>query len=155
MKMKRIICSIGIVGLVLGLANFVMPGEEPKIDSSGKGLKGVFQVAQPPAPKVIYQASLPVVVKAGDYDLLTVVQDFPPGSGVPPHFHGGYVLVTVLNGEMTLKEKGRERIIRSGESWTENPGDLHSVVNAGATAARVVVNILLPKGAEATTIIKQ
>jgi quercetin dioxygenase-like cupin family protein len=48
---------------------------------------------------------------------------------------------------MTLKEKGSERIIRSGESWTENPGDMHSVVNTGTTTARVVVNILLPKGA--------
>ncbi len=69
--------------------------------------------------------------------------------------HGGYVLVTVLNGEITLKTESGEKMIKAGESWTENPGAVHSVVNAGDATARVVVNILLPKGAEATTIIKQ
>lgn len=71
------------------------------------------------------------------------------------HIHGGHVLVTVLQGEMTLTDKAGEKIVRAGESWTEGPGDQHSVVNAGTTAARVVVNMLLPKGAEPTTIIKQ
>jgi quercetin dioxygenase-like cupin family protein len=108
-----------------------------------------------PGPTTAYQAKFPITLQGGEYDLQTIIMDFPQGAGVPKHVHGGYVLVTVLNGEMTLKEKDRERIIRAGESWTENPGDLHSVVNAGAIAARVVVNILLPKGAEATTIIKQ
>ena len=74
---------------------------------------------------------------------------------MPTHMHGGYVLVTVLHGEMTLKEKGTERIMKVGESWTENPGNQHSVVNAGTAVARVVVNMLLPKGAEFTTIIKK
>ncbi len=108
-----------------------------------------------PGPTTVYQARFPTTLQGGEYDLQTIIMDFPQGASVPKHVHGGYVLVTVLNGEMTLKEKGSERIIKSGESWTENPGDLHSVVNAGAITARVVVNILLPKGAEATTIIKQ
>ena len=108
-----------------------------------------------PSPTAAYQAKFPITLQGGEYDLQTIILDFPQGAGVPKHVHGGYVLATVLNGEMTLKDKSGERIIRTGESWTENPGDLHSVVNAGATAARVVVNILLPKSAEATTIIKQ
>jgi len=108
-----------------------------------------------PGPSAAYQAKFPITLRGGEYDLQTIILDFPQGAGVPKHVHGGYVLATLLNGEMTLKDKSGERIIRTGESWTENPGDLHSVVNAGATAARVVVNILLPKGAEATTIIKQ
>lgn len=70
------------------------------------------------------------------------------------HFHGGHVQVTVLSGEMTLTEKGAMRVVKSGESWTENPGDQHSVVNAGAVPARVAISMLLPKGAEANTIVK-
>ena len=108
-----------------------------------------------PGPTAAYQAKFPITIQGGEYDLQTIILDFPQGAGVPKHVHGGYVLVTVLNGEITLKDKSGERIIKTGESWTENPGDLHSVVNTGATPARVVVNILLPKGAEATTIIKQ
>jgi len=108
-----------------------------------------------PGPTIIYQAKFQITLQGGEYDLQTIIMEFPKGASVPKHVHGGYVLVTVLNGEMTLKEKGSERIVRAGESWTENPGDLHSVVNAGVTAARIVVNMLLPKGAEATTLIKQ
>jgi quercetin dioxygenase-like cupin family protein len=107
-----------------------------------------------PGPTTTYQAKFPVTLPGGEYDMKTVIIDFPQGAGMPIHMHGGYVLAMVLHGEMTLKEKGTERIIKAGESWTENPGDQHSVVNAGAIAARVVVNMLLPKGAEATTIIK-
>lgn len=107
-----------------------------------------------PGPATAYQAKFPVTLQAGEYELLTVVLDFPPGAGVPNHMHGGHVLVTVLSGEITLREKGTERIIRTGESWTENPGNIHSAVNAGAANARVAVTMLLPKGGESTTIIK-
>jgi quercetin dioxygenase-like cupin family protein len=108
-----------------------------------------------PGPTIINHAKFQITLQGGEHDLQTVIMEFPQGASIPKHVHGGYVLATVLNGEMTLKEKGSERIIRAGESWTENAGDLHSVVNAGTTAARVVVNMLLPRGAEATTLIKQ
>ncbi|MBI5057785.1 MAG: cupin domain-containing protein [Nitrospirae bacterium] len=108
-----------------------------------------------PGPATTYQAKMPVTLPGGEYDQMTLIIDFPPGAGFPEHMHGGYVLVIVLQGEITIKEKGSEKTIKAGESWTEAPGNLHSAVNAGASTARVVVNMLLPKGAEATTIIKQ
>jgi len=107
-----------------------------------------------PAPAITYQAKFPVTLQAGEYELLTVVFDFPPGAGVPNHMHGGQTLATVLSGEITLREKGTERILKTGESWTENPGDIHSAVNAGTANARVAVTMLLPKGGESTTVIK-
>lgn len=105
-------------------------------------------------PITVSQAKFPLKVQGADYDLLTIIMDFPPEAGVARHFHGGHVLVTVLSGEMTLRDKGTERGVKSGESWTENPGEQHSVVNAGAVTVRVAVSMLLPKGAEATTIVK-
>jgi quercetin dioxygenase-like cupin family protein len=108
-----------------------------------------------PAPSVVYKAALPIVIQGGEYDLVSIILDFPPGAGFPKHFHGGHALVTVLGGEITLREKGTERIIKTGGNWTENPGDMHSAVNAGSTPARVAVSMVLPKGAEATTIIKK
>jgi len=107
-----------------------------------------------PSPTTAYQAKFPVTLQAGEYELKTLIIDFPQGAGMPTHMHGGYVVVTVLNGEITLKDKGGERIVKTGETWTENPGDHHSVMNAGSTPARVAGSMLLPKGAEATTIIK-
>jgi quercetin dioxygenase-like cupin family protein len=110
--------------------------------------------AAAPGPVVVNMSKFAITPAAGDYDLLTIIQDFPAGAGFPNHKHGGYVLVTVLSGEMTLREKGIERVIKTGESWTERPGDVHAVVNAGAVTARVAISILLPKGAEATTMVK-
>jgi quercetin dioxygenase-like cupin family protein len=55
---------------------------------------------------------------------------------------------------MTLREKGTEKIVKAGDSWTENPGNVHAVVNAGSVTARVVASFLIPKGAEITTPVK-
>ena len=117
--------------------------------------------AQAPAGKVpmqgpttVSQAMFPIKVQGADYDLITQILDFPSGSGVAKHFHGGPVLVTVLSGEITLQEKNTERVLKMGQSWTENPGDQHAVVNAGLATARVAVSMLLPKGAKDTTLVK-
>jgi quercetin dioxygenase-like cupin family protein len=106
-----------------------------------------------PAPTVVYQSKFPISIQGREYDLLTIIMDFPKGSGVPQHYHGGHVLVTVLSGEMTLKENNTERTMKTGESWTESPGHIHAVVNKGE-AARIAISVFLPKGAEVTTIVK-
>ncbi len=108
----------------------------------------------PPAPTTVYQAKFPIALPSGEFELASMILDFAPGAGMPMHKHGGHVLVVLLSGEMTLREKGTERIMKPGDSWTENPGDEHSVINAGDVAARVAVSMLLPKGAEATTLVK-
>ena len=140
MKLSKQLLLVIIMGLVL--ASAVMADEK-----AGP--------AATPAPNTISQSAFPITLQAGEYDLLTMILEFPSGVGMTKHMHGGHVLVTVLQGEMTLTDKAGEKIVRVGESWTEGPGDQHSVVNAGTTAARVVVNMLLPKGAEPTTMIKQ
>jgi quercetin dioxygenase-like cupin family protein len=106
-----------------------------------------------PAPVIAHQAKYSITVQGNEYDLLTLIIDFPTGAGFPEHFHGGNVVATMLSGELTLKEKGTERVVKTGESWTEAPGAVHSVVNKGASA-RVAVSILLPKGAEMQTPVK-
>lgn len=109
--------------------------------------------AETPGPAIVYQSKFPITVEGNDYTLLNMILEFPSGAGLPTHYHGGYVLVTVLSGEMTLRHGDTEKIMKTGESWTENPGDIHEVVNKGASA-RVSVSMLLPKGAEVTTPLK-
>jgi len=106
-------------------------------------------------PVTVYQATFPVTVQSGEYELQSVILDFEPGAGVPLHMHGGQVLVVVLEGEITLMENNKERIMKAGESWTENLGNRHSVINNGKMKTRVAASFLLPKGAKATTVIKQ
>ncbi len=108
----------------------------------------------PQSATTTYQAKFPVNLKAGDYDLQTTIMDFAKGAVVPDHTHGGSVFGIVLLGEVTLREKGGERVIKAGESWTESTGYVHSAINSGADPARIVVSVLMPKGAKATTIIK-
>lgn len=107
-----------------------------------------------PGPNVVSQAKYPLNVGSGEYDLMTAILDFPAGAGFGDHTHGGNVLVSVVSGEMTLREKGTEKIVKAGESWTEAPGNVHAVVNAGTATARVVAVFLLPKGAEVQTMVK-
>ncbi len=107
-----------------------------------------------PGPTVAYQAKYPLMVNGAEYDLLTIILDFPSGARIPKHFHGGSALATVLSGEITLMEKGAQITKKPGESWTEKPGDEHAVVNAGSAPVRVAVSMLLPKGAEATSLVK-
>ena len=109
--------------------------------------------SEAPSPIVVYQAKFPVALEGHEYDLLTTVLDLPTGAGFPRHFHGGHVLVTVLSGEVTLQQGSATKVIKTGESWTENPGDVHSIVNKGGSA-RVVADMLLPKGAAETTMVK-
>ena len=112
--------------------------------------------AKPAAgPTVVSQAAYPVDVKAGAYSILNLVLAFAPGAGIPNHVHGGYVVVTVLSGEIALMEKGTTKVVKAGQSWTEKPGGVHAVVNRGKTPVRVAVSILLPKGAEATTLVQK
>jgi quercetin dioxygenase-like cupin family protein len=82
------------------------------------------------------------------------ILEFPAGAGVANHMRGGHVLVTVLGGEITVREKGTENTFKAGESWTEYTGNVHSVVNAGTAPARVAAVYLVPKGAAVTTIVK-
>ena len=107
-----------------------------------------------PAPTTVYQAKSPITLQSGEYELLSMIMEAAPGVGVPRHKHGGQVLVLVLSGELTLRQNGTERVMKTGDSWTENAGDEHSVINTGNVTARVAVSMVLPKGAEATTIIK-
>jgi quercetin dioxygenase-like cupin family protein len=110
--------------------------------------------AAPAGPSVGAQGKYPISVKAGEYDLLTVVLDFAPGAGIPKHTHGGEVLVTVLSGEITLREMSMTKKYKAGQGWTEKPGAVHAAANEGKTNARVLVTALLPKGAELTTLVK-
>ena len=107
-----------------------------------------------PAPVNIVLQSFPITVAAGDYELINQVLDLPVGGGVPNHMHGGPVVVTVITGEVTLMEAGSERVVKSGETWTESVGYVHAIANRGTSTARVVASYLIPKGAARTTIIK-
>ncbi len=60
----------------------------------------------------------------------------------------------MISGELTLVDQAGPRVVKAGQSWTENAGYVHSVQNNGAGTARVAASYLIPKGVPRTTIIK-
>lgn len=114
----------------------------------------IVSYAAAPGPNFVGNAKFPISVKAGDYDLITQVVDLPPGGMIPKHTHGGPVVAQVIAGAITLTDAMGTKTYKAGESFTENPGVVHSGVNNGSVTARVAVSYLIPKGAEVTTMVK-
>jgi quercetin dioxygenase-like cupin family protein len=118
------------------------------------GASGSATMAAAPGPTVPYQDSYPITVAAGDYDLLSLVLDFAPGAGIPLHYHGGPTAMVVVEGELTLQHHdGTERKLKPADTDNEEAGAQHVMLNASTANARLLATILLPRGAEVTTIV--
>ncbi len=76
---------------------------------------------------------------------------FPPGAVSAPHRHGGaFLYAYVLEGVVRSQIEGQAaQIYRTGESWTEKPGDHHVLTqNASSTeTARLLVVFVADTGA--------
>jgi quercetin dioxygenase-like cupin family protein len=73
-----------------------------------------------------------------------------PGPGYAPHRHGGFVLGYVLEGEFRFAIEGqKEEVLRSGASFFEPSGVLHTVAASADPAknAKVLAIIVRPKQA--------
>jgi len=68
--------------------------------------------------------------------MTALVVEYAPGGKSQPHRHGqAFVVAYVLSGAIRSRvNDGEERVYHAGESWTEKPGDHHTVSeNASAT----------------------
>src|ERR1051326_4559495 len=96
--------------------------------SSGAGLGGDAKVT------VVYDHAIPNVPGKSIKGILV---EYAPGGSSPPHIHAksAFIYATVLEGEIKSQVNGGPvKIYRTGENWSENPGDQHGVsANASAT----------------------
>jgi uncharacterized protein YbjT (DUF2867 family)/quercetin dioxygenase-like cupin family protein len=86
---------------------------------------------------------------SGEQVLMYTV-DFPPGFSSPIHRHNAQVLVYVLEGSVVMQVRGgKEVTLRPGESFYEDPSDIHVVSrNASSTeSAKFLVSLINQKGA--------
>jgi quercetin dioxygenase-like cupin family protein len=106
-------------------------------------------------PAVAYQGTFPLPgLAAGEYDLVNLVLDFAPGAQIPLHYHGGPALVVGKEGELTLRpEGGMEHKVTSGMVVNERAGVRHVMINTSSANAAIFAGVLLPKGAELTTLV--
>jgi quercetin dioxygenase-like cupin family protein len=133
--MKMFLCSLLLLcGLLLAACQPI----QPPVAASA---------AAPPAAE-----SGPVAELAGAFEVVQLIVDFAPGAWTPSHTHGGMLLVTVRNGDLTVRdEQGVEQTYTAGESFIEEPGDYLEIGNDGESLASVATIALLPEGAALTT----
>ena len=76
-----------------------------------------------------------------------VLVEYGPGGNSPPHRHAKSALIyaTVTEGEIRNKvNDGPEKTYRTGENWTELPGDHHGVsANASATKPAKILAVFI------------
>lgn len=108
---------IGAVAVVVVMAAIASADEAPK-----STVTLVFDQALPNAPGM---------------SMRTVIVEYPPGGASPAHTHPAtaFIYATVLEGAIRSKvNDGPETVYQAGETWTEMPGDHHTVsANASDT----------------------
>ena len=97
------------------------------------------------AVRVVYDQPLPNVP---GMRMRGVIVEYAPGGSSPAHTHPGsaFIYATVLEGAIrSAVNGGPVTVYGAGESWSEYPGDHHSVSeNASATApARLLAVFVL------------
>lgn len=84
--------------------------------------------------------------------LVAAIVNYPPGGKTPSHSHAKSAFITayVLSGAIRSQVAGGPvQVFRAGQSWTENPGDRHSVSeNASATEPASLLAIFVVDSAE-------
>ena len=80
---------------------------------------------------------------------LMITVEYPPGSSDPIHRHNAHAFVYVLEGSIVMQVRGgKEVTLRPGQSFYEDPNDIHVVSrNASSTeSARFLVFLIHKKG---------
>lgn len=118
-------------------------------------MEGMVEGELPPGPVGISRGEMTSENVPAEYTLVQLGLDFAPGAWTPLHYHGGDVLITVLEGEMTLRLDGEEFTYGEGESWIEPAGRVHAAGNNSDAPARVSGSFVLPIGAALTTVVEE
>jgi quercetin dioxygenase-like cupin family protein len=112
---------------------------------------GVAFGQQPPAPVTVLEKRFEATAPPGSYDEVLFVLDLAPGTEFPSHSHGGPVFLSVVEGTLWDRSGGEETVLNAGDTLTEEAGRVHAAGNDGPGMTRLLITVLLPKGAQLTT----
>ena len=80
---------------------------------------------------------------------LMITVEYPPGGSDPIHRHNAHAFLYVLEGSVVMQVKGGKEItLRPGQSFYENPNDIHTVSRNASTTkpAKFLVFLINKKG---------
>lgn len=81
--------------------------------------------------------------------------DIEPGATVGKHYHPGFEVAYVAQGELELMVDGEPaRHLKAGDSYRVEARKPHDAKNTGSTATRVVVSYVVEKGQPLATPVK-
>ena len=128
------------VSVVALLAAIVLAGSQPTAASADE---------MPPGVSVAAQEAFAPPDGLGAFQAMTFVIDVAPGGAFPLHSHPGRSEVMILQGELTEhKPDGSQNVYHGGDSFMEEPNQVHAVTNTGSDTVRLVWTLLLPDGTE-------
>jgi quercetin dioxygenase-like cupin family protein len=139
MKIPTLIAATCVAGV------FAMAGAASARDGEAETVTKTFEAAIPNIP---------------GKSLIAVQVDYPPGAASPSHTHAksAFIYAYVISGAIESEVNGGgTRIYRAGESWSEEPGAVHSISrNASKTepAKLLAVFVLDTNDKALTTPIK-
>jgi len=110
------------------------------------------QTDAPPGPATRHLSRTDGLPVSGEYEIVQWVLDFAPGAWSPVHTHGGKVLSTVLEGEITRIADGVETVYKTGEIFVEMPNHPHQAGNPTSGNVSLWATAVLPAGAALTTV---
>ena len=74
-------------------------------------------------------------------------RDFAAGAESGWHIHPGIEVAYVVSGQLEVRVKGKVSVLNPGDSFTMPRGVAHNGVNRGPQSAKVVITLLVDKGA--------
>jgi quercetin dioxygenase-like cupin family protein len=96
--------------------------------------------------KIVFQNRVDGKQFAGDYEVVTFINDFAPGAQTPVQTYGGQAVTTPLDGDLSFVENGVEKVYKAGQTYEQIVGEYSQLRNTGSTNVRAFVTALLPKG---------
>jgi quercetin dioxygenase-like cupin family protein len=124
------------------VATFVLPRGATPTTVVGTGA----QADLPPGPTTIAQFRTDASGLSGPRDLIHRVLEFNPGVSAARHYHPGPNFVTVLQGQVTIREDAGERTSGALQSFMEPAGLVHSGQNMTTERTRVIAAAFVPRG---------
>ena len=90
-----------------------------------------------------------------DKEVLTLIVEWPPGSGTGLHTHPGDEYTTVLEGEVVGRKEGSEAISILGTVLPNEPGVVHEANNKGSAPAKTFNVFVIEKGKPVSEPVKR
>jgi quercetin dioxygenase-like cupin family protein len=102
--------------------------------------------AAPPSAAPVTHAQIDVP-RGRAQQVIVQTRDFAPGNESGWHVHPGTEVAFVTSGKLELRVQGKVTVLNSGDSFTMPRGVPHNGVNTGAETTRVVITLVVDKGA--------